>query len=175
MSGTDGEALLVIDMLNDFVLPGAPLEVPLARNIIPAIRRRIDTARHDGIPIIYVCDAHSEDDPEFKIWGRHAVAGTEGARVITELGPAPDDIILAKTTYSAFYKTQLEDILKQKNIKKLTLVGILTNICVLFTAADAVMRVYRVEVPRDAVAAVTDEDQRCALGQMEKVLRVTLS
>ena len=175
MSGNEGEALLVIDMLNDFVLPGAPLEVPLARSIIPAIQRRIEAARHGGITVIYVCDAHSEDDPEFGIWGRHAVAGTEGAAVIKELEPAAGDIVLAKTTYSAFYKTQLDDILKQNNIKKLALVGILTNICVLFTAADAVMRGYRVEVPREAVATVTDEDQRCALGQMEKVLRVTLS
>ena len=94
--------MLVIDMLNDFVLPGAPLEVPSARRIVPAIEKRIETARRRGVTVIYVCDAHAEDDAEFEIWGRHAVKGTEGAEVIAELRPAPDDIVLAKTTYSAF-------------------------------------------------------------------------
>jgi len=168
-------ALLVIDMLNDFVLPGAPLEVPEARKIIPAIRKRIEDARKSGIPVIYVCDAHSEDDPEFKIWPRHAVKGTRGAEVVDELSPLGTDTIVEKTTYSAFYGTNLEATLKDKGIGRLVLVGILTNICVFFTAADAVMRGFEVEVPRDCVAAATQEEHRYALEQMEKVLKVRLT
>ncbi len=170
-----GVALLVIDMLNDFVLPGAPLEVPRAREIVPAIRRRIDEAHGKRIPVIYVCDAHGRDDPEFRIWTPHAVKGTSGARVIDELEPDEADTIVEKTTYSAFYGTRLEEILRGMDINRLVLVGILTNICVFFTAADAVMRGFEVEVPRDCVATVTEEEQRHALGQMEKVLRVKIT
>jgi nicotinamidase-related amidase len=162
-------------MLNDFVLPGALLEVPSARRIIPAIKKRIETARRRGVTVIYVCDAHAEDDAEFEIWGRHAVEGTEGADVIAELTPAPGDIVLAKTTYSAFYKTRLENILKQQDIKKLALVGILTDICVLFTAADAVMRGFEVEVPRDSIATISDAEGEHALGLMARVLKARIT
>ena len=83
--------------------------------------------------------------------------------------------MLAKTTYSAFYKTQLEATLKRLKIERLTVVGILTNICVFFTAADAVMRGYDVEVPRDAVAALNRDENEYALSQMAGVLKVRLT
>jgi nicotinamidase/pyrazinamidase len=165
----------VVDMLNDFVLPGAPLEVPDARGIIPAIRARIEQARREGTPVIYLCDAHAEDDEEFKVWPSHAVTGTEGSKVIDRLAPEPGDIVLAKTTYSAFYKTQLENTLRRKNIRSLTIVGVVTNICILFTAYEAVVRGYEVEVPRDAVAALSPDEHDFALGQMAKVLRVEIT
>ena len=162
-------------MLNDFVLPGAPLEVPLARDIIPAVRSRIEGAREEGIPVIYLCDAHAEDDREFETWPRHAVSGTEGGKVIDELAPGPADIVLAKTTYSAFYKTQLEDTLRRMKIERLTIVGVITNICVFFTAADAVMREYDVEVPRNGVAALSPDENEFALNQMASVLKVRIT
>jgi nicotinamidase/pyrazinamidase len=169
------QALLVVDMLNDFLLPGAPLEVPLAKKIIPAVKRCIDRAREAGTPVIYLCDAHSEDDKEFRIWPKHAVRGTDGAKVVKELGPRPDDIIVAKSTYSAFYMTELEDILRDGGIREVMIVGILTNICVFFTAADAVMRGFDVVVPREAVASTGEKDHESALAQMEKVLKVKVT
>src|SRR5512145_2348033 len=74
-------ALLVIDMLEDFVRPGAPLEVPRTRDILPAVRRRIARARRTGELVVYLCDAHKKNDPEFSRmgWPAHAVAGTKGA------------------------------------------------------------------------------------------------
>lgn len=174
MKGKDGDALLVIDMLNDFVLPGAPLEVPAARRIIPAVKGRIEAARRQGAPVIYLCDAHVEQDAEFEVWGRHAVRGTKGAEVIEDLTPGPDDIVLAKTTLSAFYKTQLEETLRQKGITKLTVVGILTNICIFFAAFGAAVRGFEITVPRDSVAALDEQEHEFALGQMEKVLGVSV-
>ena len=162
--------LLVVDMLNDFVLEGAPLEVASSRSIIPAIRRRIEGARSNGIPVIYVCDAHQIDDEEFNVWPRHAVKGTEGAKVIRELAPLPGDIVVEKTRYSGFFRTNLEELLRGLQVRRITIVGILTNICVLFTAADAVMRGFAVEIPRDSVAAATKEEHEFALEQMAKVL-----
>jgi len=167
-------ALLVVDMLNDFVLPGAPLEVPAARAIVPAIRRRIDEAGEAGMPVAFLCDAHAEDDPEFKIWPMHAVKGTDGAAIVDELKPRAEDLVVEKTTYSAFYGTRLEEALNEMGIRHLIITGILTNICVFFTAADAVMRGFGVEVARDSVAALTRDENDFALDQMAKVLKVEI-
>ncbi len=168
------EALLIIDMLNDFVHQGAPLEVPETRKIIPVIKREIGEARREGRPVIYVCDTHAPDDKEFSKfgWPAHAVRGTEGAQVIEELSPQSGDIIVEKTTYSGFYKTRLEDVLKDLGVKGLRLTGCVTHICILFTASDAVLRDYMVTVPADAVAALAREDHIAALRIMRNVLGV---
>lgn len=71
-------ALVIVDMLNDFIKKGAPLEVPLGRKVIGPIRRLLDKARHSSIPVIYICDRHLPSDPEFEVWPKHAVVGTEG-------------------------------------------------------------------------------------------------
>src|SRR3990172_3091427 len=84
-------ALVVVDMLNDFVRPGAPLEVPETRAILPALRRRIRKARREGELVVYVCGSHRKDDPEFARmgWPPHAVEGTPGAGGGASLAPAP--------------------------------------------------------------------------------------
>jgi len=81
------EALLVIDMLNDFVEKGAPLEVPLARKILPNIRKKIEWARKNKIPVIYICDSHRPEDKEFNWWPPHAIEGTSGAEIVKEISP----------------------------------------------------------------------------------------
>lgn len=168
--------LLIIDMLNDFVREGAPLYVPKTKDVIPFIKAEIEKARAEGIPIIYVCDSHEPDDLEFSRfgWPSHAIKGTEGAKVIQELAPSAEDYIVYKTTYSGFYRTELEDLLKRLNIKKLIITGCVTHICVLFTASDAVLRGYEVEIPENCVAGLDEEDHRAALRIMKNVLGITV-
>jgi len=168
------EALLVIDMLNDFVREGAPLEVPATRAILPALRRRLADARSRGVPVIYVCDAHRPDDPEFARmgWPPHAVKGTPGAQVVAELAPLETDPIVEKTAYSGFHHTGLDGILQALAVTDLVLTGCVTNICVLYTAYDAVIRGYDVTVPTDSTAPLDPADGEFALKQMEKVLGV---
>jgi nicotinamidase-related amidase len=170
------EALLVIDMLNDFVLPGAPLEVPETRSVIKNIRREIDAARAAGRPVIYVCDAHAPDDKEFSKfgWPPHAVKGTKGAVVIDELKPAHGDTVIPKTTYSGFYGTALEETLKRLGVDSIRLTGCVTHICVLFTASDAVLRDYAVTVVEDGVAGLAREDHDAALRIMKNVMGVRI-
>ncbi|MDI6728616.1 MAG: isochorismatase family cysteine hydrolase [Thermodesulfovibrionales bacterium] len=170
------EALLIIDMLNDFVLQGAPLEVPETRKIIPTIKREIEAARKEGKPVIYVCDAHEPDDKEFSKfgWPVHAVKGTAGAQVVDELKPQVDDIIIEKTTYSGFYNTILDETLKVLGIESLRLTGCVTHICVMFTASDAVLRDYKVTVVKDGVAGLSEEDHEAALRIMKNVMGVRL-
>jgi nicotinamidase-related amidase len=170
------EALLVIDMLNDFVLKNAPLEVPSARKIIPAIKKEIRKVRKKKNPVIFICDAHRLDDSEFKKfgWPPHAVKGTKGAKVIKELMPEKGDIVIEKKTYSGFYKTTLQSTLNKLDIVSLRLTGCVTHICVLFTAFDSVLRDYKVTVVKDGVAGISKDDHDAALRIMKNVLGVKI-
>ena len=168
------EALLISDMLNDFVLENAPLEVPDTRKVIPAIKNEIKRARTNIIPIIYVCDAHEKEDKEFSKfgWPAHAVKGTKGAGVVEELTPGKHDIIIEKTTYSGFFNTKLDEILQNLGVNRLRLTGCVTHICIMFTASDAVLREYKVTVVEDGIAGLAKEDHDAALRIMKNVLGV---
>ena len=85
------KALLVIDMLNDFVT--GSLKNPRAETIIPTIHELVAAARADrtGWLVVYANDAHLPQDFELRVWGEHAMAGTPGADVIPELAPAQGD------------------------------------------------------------------------------------
>ncbi len=170
------EALLVIDMLNDFVLPGAPLEVPETRTVLTNIRREIAAAHAAGRPVLYVCDAHAPNDPEFTKfgWPAHAVKGTKGAQVVEELAPVPGDLLIPKTTYSSFKGTALEETLRRLGVDAVRLTGCVTHICILFTAYESVLQGYAVTVVRDGVAGITKEDHDAALRIMRNVMGVRL-
>lgn len=165
------EALLIIDMLNDFVLEGAPLEVPDNRKAIPAIRREIDAAHKEGRPVIYVCDAHAPDDPEFSKfgWPPHAVQGTEGAEVVDELRPESGDEVVEKTTYSAFYGTRLEELLKSRGVDAVRLTGCVTHICIMIAALEAGLRGYEVSAVVDGIAGLAQDDHEAGLRIMKNV------
>jgi len=166
------EALLIIDMLRDFVEEGSPLEVSSARVIIPRIRERIRKTRERGMPIIYICDAHREGDEEFESWPKHAISGTRGSGVVDGLRPEEGDFIIRKRRYSGFLGTDLELLLRELKIERVNIVGILTNICVFFTAAEASMRGYRVTVYADSVAALSEKEHKFALDQLKRVLKI---
>ena len=168
------KALVVVDMLNDFVRPGAPLEVPETRAILPALRRRIGKARREGELVVYICDSHRKNDPEFARmgWPAHAVEGTPGAGVVASIAPEPGDVVVEKRTYSGFYGTPLHFILRRHGIRSLTLAGCVTNICILFISAEATIRGYDVAVDERCVAGLSRKDHVIALDQMEKVFGV---
>ena len=108
------KALIVADMLNDFLDPGGSLYVGTqAREIIPFVSRKIAEFRAQGGVVIFVCDAHAPDDREFRYFPAHAVKGSWGAEIIPELPPGPGDYRVEKTRYSAFAHTNLDDILKR--------------------------------------------------------------
>jgi nicotinamidase-related amidase len=170
------EALLIIDMLNDFVLKGAPLEVPSTRKVIPVIKREIRNARRRKSPVLYVCDTHVPNDVEFSKfgWPAHAVKGTCGADIVQELRPGKRDIIIEKKTYSSFYKTRLENTLKKLKVDTLRLTGCVTHICIFYAASDAVLRDYNVLVVKKGVAGIAKEDHEAALRIMHNVLGVNI-
>jgi nicotinamidase-related amidase len=167
-------ALLIIDMLNDFIEDTGALVVPGAKRIIPRIMQLLKDARQQGIPVIYVTDSHREDDHEFRYWPAHAISDTWGGEVIEELEPASGDFIVPKRRYSAFFGTDLDNYLRELGIKKLYLAGVLTNICVYATALDASMRNYGVAVFKDAVASLSEDTDRFVFQQLAEVVQAEL-
>jgi nicotinamidase-related amidase len=134
----------------------------------------IDHARTNDIPVIYINDAHHQQDFEVvKKWGRHAIKGTKGAEVIPELKPTGKDYIIDKTTYSGFYETGLDPLLRSlyegKGARTVILGGLHTNICVRHTAADAFFRGYKIVIVKDGVEALTEEDHEQGLKYIEEV------
>jgi nicotinamidase/pyrazinamidase len=168
------KALIIIDMLNDFVEDGAPLKVPGVEKIIEPIKKEIDKARKGNYPVIYLCDCHDADDREFKLFPTHAVKGTRGASIIDELRPQGTDLLVRKSSFSGFFKTELDEILKKFSVEKIVVTGTATNICVLYTAADAVMRGYEVDIVKNAVIGLNKKDHRFALKQMQHVLKANI-
>jgi nicotinamidase/pyrazinamidase len=164
-------ALIVADMLNDFLDPQGALYVgPQAREIIPFIAGKITEIRAQGGVVIFTCDAHAPDDREFKLFPPHAVKGTWGARIIPELTPAPGDYQVEKTRYSAFSHTNLEELLRQMEVTEVHVVGVLTSICVLETVKELFDRDLPALVYRQGVADADPEAHRFALKQMQRVL-----
>ena len=92
-------ALLVVDMLNDFV--DGTLANPASAATIAPIARLADEARRAGWPVIYGNDAHQSGDLEFKVFGEHAVAGSKGAEVIPRLAPVDGDLVVPKRSTPA--------------------------------------------------------------------------
>lgn len=169
-------AVVVVDMQNDFVKPGGKLQVPSAQQIVEPISRLLTRARAAGVLVIYTQDWHGEDDPEYRIWGEHVKAGTWGAEIIAELAPQPGDEVVQKPRYDAFYAARMDDLLRvHPQIDTLVITGTVTNICVLHTAASAALRWYRVVVPRDAVAALSEFDQEAALHQIDFLYKGTVT
>ncbi len=166
--------VLVIDMLKGFLEKGYPLYAGYqARQIIPNIQGLLEREIKQGAKIFFICDNHESDDSEFKMFPPHCIAGTPEAEVIPELAKYPGEII-TKKRYSAFFNTPLEAKLKQLKPDKLIVCGVLADICVMHTVADARNRDYYVEVPVDCVAALDKTTQQFALDHIEKVLGARL-
>lgn len=166
-----GTAVLVVDMQNDFVDEKGALFVPTAPATIEPIRDLLSRAREGGVGVIFTQDWHSPDDPEFKIWPPHAVAGTWGAEIVPDLNPREGELVIRKTTYDPFFRTELEEILSARKIRNLVIVGTVANICVLHAAASGALRGIKVVVPRDGVSALNEFDLLAAFRQITFLYR----
>ncbi len=164
-------ALLVIDMLNDFVgknaLPAVKSE--RADSIIPNVKRLVDAARLYNIPVIYGNDSHLPVDREINIWGQHAMRGSRGSHVIDEIRPESKDYVIEKRTYSAFRDTGLDRLLVDLGVQEVIISGLHTNICDRHTAADAYELGYKIVVTSDATEAFTEKDHKEGLEYIKMV------
>jgi nicotinamidase-related amidase len=165
-------AILVVDMLNDFVY--GKLKCERAKRIIPNIKLLLDSARKNRVPVFFCNDEHLPIDTyEMKLWGPHAMKGTEGAKVIDELKPLKSDYVIPKRTYSAFDGTGLDKALKgvynAAGANTIVITGLHTNICDRHTGYDAFVRDLGIIVPEDGVDAFTKDDHISGLDYMKRV------
>lgn len=166
--------VLVIDMINDFV--SGALGSDRALRVVDPLRSLLRVAREGGLPVIYVSDAHLPGvDKELEVWPSHALEGSEGAEIIEELRPEPGDYQIKKRRYSAFFATGLDILLRELGVDTLILTGLVTNICIQHTAADAFFHGYKVIIPRDCVEAPSQEEQEAALRYMEKIYKAKIT
>jgi ureidoacrylate peracid hydrolase len=169
-------ALVVIDMQNAFVAPGAPMEVPAAGAIVAPINRFAAELRRRGVAVIWVAHENREDGRDwagfFDIFiapGRRAdaaaalAAGSELQKLFPALQVEPRDLRVAKNRYSAFIKNDFDKQLQQRGIDTLLIAGTKTNVCCECTARDAMMLDYKVVLLSDCTAALSDDEQRATL------------
>ena len=168
-------AVILVDVQNDFF--SGPLKIKRGINIIEPLRLLVAAARKNDVPVIYSIDAHYPQDVEVvRKWGNHAIKGTEGAQVIPELRPDEiKDYIVEKRTYSGFYETGLDPLLrslyKGEGAKTVILGGLYTNMCIRHTSADAFFRGYQIIIAKDGVEAFTVEDHEQGLEYLENVYK----
>ncbi len=165
-------ALLVVDCLNDFLsLEGSLNCGEAGRRVIEPIRQELERARADGTAVVYACDRHLPNDREFELYPPHCLEGSWGAQVVEELTPLARERVMPKRRFSAFFGTDLDLWLREQGIEELRIVGVCTNICVLYSAADARMRGYEVSVPDNAVASFDPRAHEGALRELADVLK----
>jgi len=166
-------ALIIVDMLNDFV--DGKLANPKAQAIVEPLQRLLAHAREDGWVVVFSNDAHHSDDPELKVWGEHAMAGTPGADVIPQLVPREGEIVSPKRDYGAFDGTGLDEQLKERGVDEVVIAGQHTHICVRHSSYGALRRGYDISIPREAVCAFegVDEDEALAYLEMAYAAKIT--
>jgi nicotinamidase-related amidase len=159
--------LVVVDMQNDFVKENGRLVVPSAAETVPRIQKLLEEARLAGVRVIYTQDTQFENDPEFSIWPQHCLSGSWGWEIIDELKPYSTDLVCRKNRYDGFYGTWLEHFCSRIwKVEHMIIVGTVSNICVLHTAASAGLRWFHVVIPADCVSAQTEFDQALTLRQV---------
>ena len=182
---TGRTALLVIDMQRGFLEPGAALEVPQGRDIIPSLRRLIAVCRRNRVPVVFTGFVYSPAVPCLRgdpfgpehlparpgeptgfglpssncLIAPVAEQGPNSAKVVPELAPRPDELVVRGHTYDKFLGTPLDLALRGRDVRCLLVTGVLTDVCVNCTLLSAANRDYRVTAVTDGVATLWPELQ----------------
>jgi nicotinamidase-related amidase len=163
-----GTALVILDMINEMDFAGAASMRGEAEDVALVILKLRDAADKARLPVIYVNDNFGEWHSERYRLVERALGGKESHEFVARLAPRDGDYFVIKPQFSGFYATNLPVLLPKLGVDRLVLTGMAADICVLFTAADAHMRDYRLWVPEDAVAAQTHERKSWALEIMRQ-------
>jgi nicotinamidase/pyrazinamidase len=158
-----GDALVIVDVQNDF-LPGGALAVPRGDEVIPVLNRCIELFQQRALPIFATRDWHPSYHCSFQEQGgrrpRHCVLSSDGANIPPDLKLPPASAVVSKAStpereaYPGFEDTNLEEKFCAAQIKRLFVGGLPTNYCVLNTVLDARRLGFEVFLLRDAVRAV---------------------
>lgn len=158
-------AVVVVDMVNDFCKPGGMMVLPGYERLVAPQLKVIEAARANGVPVIWVHDAHRANVRQDREWIKRTPHCIEhlGVEIIDDLGAKPDEIHVTKRRYSSFFQTDLDLTLKDLGVRQLIVFGVVTNICVRSTVHDAFFNGYEVVVPQDCCAATGPREQESSL------------
>ena len=163
MSLKSGDALLIVDVQNDFC-PGGALAVRDGDAVVPVLNRWVAEAETNGVPVFASRDWHPANHVSFKErggpWPPHCVEGTRGAAFHPDLRLPRNVQIISKAmdpdadSYSAFGGTDLAGRLRRAQVKTVWIGGLAQDYCVRATALDAIREGFEVHVITDATRAV---------------------
>ena len=153
--------LLVVDMQNYFLDRNSPTFTPGGLAILSNVKSLVKGFRQKKLPVIYTMHQHKSGQMDGGIlgwwWEGMIMEGTKDARIHPGLAPLPQEKVVTKHRYSAFYNTDLEIVLRCLNISDLIITGVMTNLCCESTARDAYFRDYRVFFVMDATGTVDEQ------------------
>lgn len=162
-------AVVVVDVQRLFTdMVGAPIEPPLAE-VLPRIHRFLDACRRAGTIVVLVRtviepDAHSRATMQWPEPMRAGMApGAPGTEFDSCLDVQPGDLEVVKRRYSAFFGTQLDDMLRARGVETVVVLGLTTNVCVQSTARDAWQRDYRTITVEDCCAEIGEGSHAASL------------
>jgi len=182
-------ALVIVDMQNDFCAPDgifgrSGVDVSPARRVLPGVRGLLAAAREAVMPVIFVASEYSSPDNRYlsetflaqarRRWnGRYVTLpvcqrGTWGIDFFEDIRPGPGEIVVWKHRFDAFVETDLDLILRSRQIRTLVVAGVTTEVCVESTVRHAFFHDYACVVPRDAVAAYDEEMHDRSLRLMDR-------
>jgi nicotinamidase/pyrazinamidase len=181
-----------VDVQADFMLPGGKLYVPGAEQIIPAIKRVVQTCRNAGALLISSADAHNPDDAELKQWPPHCMKDTQGAEILPEARlsnvltiandpgsrlPADlqnyEQIVIQKNELNVFTNRHTDELLQLlpgigiQPAAEFIVFGVVTEYCVQFAAEGLLKRGKRVAVVTDAIKEIEPAKSECSLRDFE--------
>jgi nicotinamidase/pyrazinamidase len=156
-----------VDSQLDFLYPAGALYVPGAEHIVPAIAGLNRYASAHGIPVLSTVDAHTENDPEFKVWPKHCVAGTTGQhKAAATILTSGQQIIVDKQTVDVFQAPDFLPTIERLHPDRFVVYGVVTEICVLLAVRGLLQLGKPVAVVTDAIKSLTDEASHMALKEM---------
>lgn len=154
-------ALIVVDMQKFFLDPVSPTFTCGGLAILPTLKRLIQAFREANRPVIYTCHVHHPDQIDAGImgwwWEGMCVEGSVESKVHDDIEPLPNEKVIYKHRYSAFYNTDLETVLRCLKVEDLVISGIMTNLCCESTARDAYYRDFRVFFLADSTGSINEE------------------
>tara|TARA_R110002072_G_scaffold1083_26_gene8870 strand:- start:1431 stop:2135 length:705 start_codon:yes stop_codon:yes gene_type:complete len=172
-------ALVIVDMQNTFCMPGAPGEVPTARDIVPAINDLAARLRDLGVPVIWVLHTNTLNGgySDWEVFFNHVVRNPDiRQRMVESLSPETQkvwddlivedgDITIIKNRYSALAhgSSTLERVLRNRGIDTVLVGGTKTNVCCDSTARDAMMLDFKAVMVSDCCAASSDDEHLASL------------
>jgi ureidoacrylate peracid hydrolase len=167
-------ALVIVDMQKDFLDESGACFVPGGRSVVPTLSNTLEAFRVAGLPVIHVITEWQKDGADMSRFTTSEILMERGLRVgeagtdpIDELTPRPDEYVVRKIRYSAFYGTELETLLRSLGIVYVVTTGVATNYCVRSTVHDAAFRDFLPVVLRDCVTSYTEAEHSQTLSDIE--------